>query len=105
MMVEQKKFLGARIEPQILSRVDSVAEEYNINRTSAIKILVNAGWKDLQLKRAIELYRKGKISIDKAAEISEISVSEMMQEIALYWIKSEESIEEYREGVKRLLKK
>ena len=103
-MIEKKRFLGARIEPKILGFVDSVAEERNIDRTGAIKILVCAGWRELQLEKAIGLYRDGRISIDKAAKMAGITVSEMMQKAAMFGIKSEETMEEYRQGIKALMK-
>lgn len=102
-MNKQKKFFGARMEPEILKIVDKVSEEKKIDRTSAIKILVRAGWKELSLEKALELYRNGKISIDKAAKIAGVTVSEMMDEISARGIKSDETIEEYREGMKILL--
>ena len=102
-MDEQKKFLGARIEPEILKMVNKVSEEKKVDRTSAVKILISAGWKELSLERALQLYRDGKISVDKAAKIAGLTVSEMMNEIAAHGIKSDETAEEYREGIKLLL--
>ena len=46
--------------------------------------------------------REGLISVDKAAKLVGITVSEMMKAIALHGIKSEETLEEYRRGVKLL---
>lgn len=104
-MDEQKKFLGARIEPEIMDIVNKVSEERKIDKTGAIKILVAAGWKELCLEKALELYREGKISVDKAARIAKLSISEMMDKIAANGIKSNETIEEYRNGIKVLLNK
>lgn len=98
-MDKEKKFLGVRIEPQIMEIVDKVAEENKVDKTSAVKILVNAGWRELQLEKALQFYRDGKVSIDKAAKIAGITVSEMMEEAVAYGIKSDETIEEYRQGL------
>ena len=102
-MDSQKKFLGARIETQIMEIVEEIARERNVNKTSAIKILVSAGWKELRLEKALNLYREEKISIDKAAKMAGITVSEMMKEAAMHGIKSEETIEEYKLGLKNLI--
>lgn len=102
-MDNQKKFLGARIETQIMDIVEEIAREKNIDKTNAIKILVYAGWKELRLEKALNLYREEKISIDKAAKIAGITVSEMMKEAARHGIKSEETIEEYKLGLKNLI--
>ncbi len=102
-MNKQKMFLGARIEPEILSLVDKTAEENKTDRTNAIKILISAGWKGLNLEKALQLYKDGKISIDKAAKTAGLTINEIMNEITAKGIRSEETIEEYKEGIRLLL--
>ena len=99
----EKTFIGARIESDIVGIVDKVARESGIDRTAAIKLLVSAGWKNLQLSKAVHLYGKGRISLDKAAKMAGLTVGEMMEIVTAHGIKSEETIEEYREGIKLLL--
>lgn len=103
-MHKQKQFLGARIEPEIMNIVEKVSEERKVDKTSALKILVTAGWKEINLERALALYKEGKIAVDKAAKIAGLTISEMMNEIAAHGIKSDETLEEYRQGIKLLLK-
>lgn len=102
-MDKHKIFLGARIEPEILEIVDRTAEEKKVDRTGAIKILISVGWKELNLEKALQLYHEGKISIDKASKIARLTMNEIMNEIAAKGIKSDETIEEYKEGIKLLL--
>ena len=102
-MDKQKKFLGARIEPEIMEIVEKVSEEKNVDKTSAIKILVSAGWREIRLEKALELYKKGEVSVDKAAKLAGLTVSEMMDKIAAQGITSDETLEEYRRGVKILM--
>ena len=102
-MDNQKKFLGARIEQEIMDIVERVAEERNVDKTAAIKTLVTVGWKELRLEKAVQLYRKGEVSVDKAAKIAGLTVSEMMNEIAMSGVRSDETVEEYREGIRALL--
>ena len=98
------KFLGARIEKEVYDMIDEVAKEENLDKTSTLKILVKEGWKGLKLKKVLNQYEKGLISVDKAAKIAGITINEMMKEISLHGIKSEETIEEYKKGVKILIK-
>ena len=100
--MSERKFLGARIEPEVYEVVNKIVEEEHVNKTKAIKILVLAGWKGLRLEKALDNYRKGAISLDKAAEIAGLTVNEMMQEAAAHGIKSEETLEEFREGLRLL---
>ena len=98
------KFLGARMEKEIHDLIDEVAKEENLDKSSTLKILVKEGWKGLKLKKALNDYEKGLVSIDKAAKIAGLTINEMMKEIAMHGIKSEETIEEYKKGVKLLTK-
>ena len=54
------------------------------------------------LNKQLEAYRKGTCSVDKAAQIVGITVSEMMDEIAKAGLRSTETFEEYREGLRLL---
>lgn len=99
----ETRFFGARIEPREFGIIEKVAKEENVDRTSAIKILIDKGWKELRLEKALEDYRDGKISIDKAARIAGLTVHEMMDEAAAKGIRTEESIADLRKGVKLLL--
>ena len=103
--MSNKKFLGLRVEPQVSNIINKIAEEEKLDKTKAIKLLVLAGWKELRLEKSLEQYRKGIISLDKAAKIAGLTVNEMMQQAAANGIKSEETIEEFRKGLAMLLAK
>ncbi|MBI4043447.1 MAG: UPF0175 family protein [Candidatus Diapherotrites archaeon] len=61
--------------------------------------------KSLKLGRVADSYKKGKASIDKAAKVAGLTVSEMMETVAARGMKSDETVEDYRQGVRALLKK
>src|SRR3989344_3187743 len=96
------EFLGARLEREILGMVEETAKEEHVDKTKALKDLIIRGRKQILLDRYLELYRKGRCSIDKAAEKEGITVIEMMKEAVAEGIKSTETIEEYRAGLKLL---
>ncbi|MBI2106940.1 hypothetical protein HYT57_03065 [Candidatus Woesearchaeota archaeon] len=98
------EFLGARLEQDILRMVEETAKEEHVDKTKALKDLIILGRKQLLLNKYLSLYRNGRCSLDKAAEKSGITVSEMMNEAAADGIKSTETIEEYRAGLKLLEK-
>ncbi len=97
------KFLGARIEDDILAMVEETAKEERIDKSKALKQLIAMGRRAYLLQKYLMLYRDGKCSIDKAAESAGITVSEMMREAAKAGIVSSETIDEYREGLKLLM--
>lgn len=95
-------FLGARLEKDIVRMVEKTAEEEHIDKTKALKQLVILGRKQFLINKYLQLYRDGRCSLDKAAEIIGITVNEMMQEAANDGIKSTQTINEYREGLELL---
>ena len=99
----KKEFVGARLEPEIVKMIDQTAKEGRIDRSAALKELVQYGRQKLLEKKAVEFYREGKISVDKAAEMLSITVSETMKLLSNAGIRSEETLEEYKGGLKLLL--
>lgn len=99
----ETKFVGARLKPEIVRIIDKTAKEEKTDRSNALKELIQLGREKILEKRAIELYREGRISVDKAAEMLSMNVSEVMKLFAGAGIKSEETLEEYRAGLKLLL--
>ncbi len=102
--MSKTRFIGARMEEEVYKIIDKVAKEEKLDKTSAMKILVQEGWKGLRLKKTLFKYQQGLISVDKAATLSGINVNEMMKAIVSYGIKSEETLEEYKKGIKILTK-
>lgn len=99
----ETKFVGARLEPEIVRVIDLTAKEEHIDRSAALKELVGYGRQKLLEKKAIEMYREGRISVDKAADMLSATVSETMKLFSNAGIKSEETLEEYKTGVKLLI--
>ena len=96
------KFLGVRMEKEVYDIIDRVTQEESMDKTSAIKMLIQEGWKEFMLKKSLDKYNQGLISVDVAAKMAGLTVNEMMREIASRGIKSEETLEEYRKGVRTL---
>ena len=100
--MNETKFFGARMEKEVYNIIDKVVQEENLDKTSAMKMLIHEGWKEINLEKALQLYIEGKISVDKAAKILGTTINEMMNLISSRGIKSEETLEEYRKGLKLL---
>ena len=97
--MSKTKFFGARMDKETTEIIDKLSQEEKLDKTSAIKVLIHEGWYNLKLKKCLNEYRDGRMSVDKAAKLCGITVNEMMQAIAFHGIKAEETIEEYRKGI------
>ena len=101
--MSEVEFLGARLEKDIIEMVEKTAEEEHVDKTKALKDLIILGRKQFLIDKALDLYQRGRCSIDAAAEMVGVTITEMMQEASKAGIKSSETIEEYRSGLKLLI--
>jgi predicted HTH domain antitoxin len=103
--MSETKFFGARIDVGDFEIINKVSEEENIDKTSAVRLLIKKGWKEYKIEKALHDYREGKISIDKAADMAGLIVHDMMSEAIAKNIRADESMIEMKKGVRFLLGK
>lgn len=101
-MAKASKFVGARLEPETYRMVADTAAAEHVDRTLAMKMLIREGWREYRLRRALEAYARGEVSLDRAAQMANRNLHEMMAEAAAHGIRSTESVAELREGLRRL---
>lgn len=72
------KTITTRLPDEFILDITKVAEEENVDKSAAIRKLLAIALKHWKIKKALELLREHKISIEKASEISEITLWEMI---------------------------
>jgi predicted HTH domain antitoxin len=95
----------ARLRVELLKEIQEVAKEESIDRSSAIQRLLQMGLKEYRMERALNLYRDGKVTLWKAAELAGVSLREMMEEISARDIPYQYDLEALEEYVDELLAK
>ena len=95
-----KKTLSVRIGKEEYDFVKRLADENKEEVSKAVRDLVDRG----RLMYAIDSYKKGKASLGRAAELAGISISEMMDTLVEFGVKSNLEVEDYLEGLKNLEK-
>lgn len=83
-----------RLKDKELDFIKKLSKKSNSDRSYAARILIDNGWMYYVLKE----YKEGKISIGKASEELEISISELIDLLADLGIKSPITYEDYLEG-------
>jgi len=76
--VYMNSVISIRPTPEISRKIDTLSHLTSLERSSLIRIALSSGLDEELKKYALEQYREGHISLGKAAEISEISVREMI---------------------------
>src|SRR3989344_3419571 len=96
------KFLGARLEKDLIIMVEKTAKEEHVDKTKALKDLIILGRKQFLIRRYLDMYKHGQCSMDKAARACRITLNEMMKEATKEGIRSSETLDEYRKGLELL---
>lgn len=87
-----------RLPENIVKMLDEIAEEEGLDRTSALRELLEDAIKEWKIEEATRLYKEGRISIGEAAAAAELSVGEMMDELVKRGVKSDLTVDEYKES-------
>ena len=70
--------MNARIPVAIMNQVESIAKEEQTDKSSVVRKLLDKAIKEWKLERAVNMYKGKKITLEKSAEIAEVSVRELI---------------------------
>ena len=96
--------VSVRVEKEILKYAEQKAKKENIPKSAALRKLLALGLEYDRLKMAVELYRDKKVSLGKAAEIANLPVTQMMDWLVRFGVKSNITLEDYRAGLEHARK-
>lgn len=95
-MNKMEAVMSIRLPRQDLEVVEKIAYEEDIDKSTAVRELVEMG----RIYFALSRYKEGKASIGKAAEIANLSLSEFMDLVAGLGIPCGIDVKDYLEGAK-----
>lgn len=70
--------LSARLAKDEARKIDELAADLGLDRGALLKQLIRKGLKDIQTERALDAYRRGTITLSRAAEIAEVSLRDIL---------------------------
>ncbi len=70
--------ISTRIPDELEKELEWYANKENIGKTIALRKALNKGLKEIKLEHALEQYKKGKITLMKAAEMSDMPLWEIL---------------------------
>lgn len=100
--MSESQAIGIRLDSAFLNRIRALSKEEHLDRSTAIRILLEEGYKNYLARKAAENYIAGKFTISKAAENAGITVWEMEQYLINKGFKSQYSTEDLREEINRI---
>jgi metal-responsive CopG/Arc/MetJ family transcriptional regulator len=86
MLSEKNTHLTGRVSKRQLEELERISKQEKIDRSSALRKVLDIGIAEYNKGKAVEEYRKGKVSIGKASELADVSIAEF------YKILEEENI-------------
>lgn len=69
--------VGIRMDEELLNNLNELSREENMDRSTLVRKLLRKGLKEWKKDQAAERYRRGEITLTKAAEEAEITIWEM----------------------------
>ncbi len=96
--IKMQATLSVRMHMEDYDFIKKMANENKEEMSKAIRELVDLG----RMMYAIKMYKKGKASIGKAAELAGISISELIDILGEYGIKSKIDYDDYLKGLENL---
>jgi len=72
---------SVRLPKEVVDEIEELSKEEGVDKGTLIRKLIVESLKEYKIKKALELYREGKISLWKAAEIAGITYREALEEL------------------------
>lgn len=69
---------STRLGTEEAKRIDQLAAELDLDRGSLLKQLIRKGYRDVQMRRALDSYRRGISTLSRAAEIAGLSIRDLL---------------------------
>lgn len=76
-----QKTVATRIPTELEEEISRFMKEEGLDKSTAIRRILEIGVSEWKKKRAIELYRSGKATLWKASQIAGSSLREMLDEL------------------------
>lgn len=93
--------VSTRIEKEMLSEIDELSKEKQMDRASFLRNLIVEGLSIERKKKVLSMYKERKISLAKAAEMLDIDLWDMtdiIKEEGIYLDYSEDELKEDLKG-------
>lgn len=94
------KLISTRISAQIEKEIERLAREEHIQKTVLFRKILVIGLQELKERYALELYKQGKITLWKTAELANLSLWEILEKIKAKKIPAKYDLEDAKEDLK-----
>jgi len=101
---EQTRVIAARFPKSSVQKLEEIAKEEHVDKSSLIARALQQFIKDWNLERALALYKEGKVTLWKAATIADMSLWEIMDIVKQKKIPMQYTFKDFKEDFEAALK-
>ncbi|MBC7090736.1 MAG: UPF0175 family protein [Nitrososphaeria archaeon] len=94
--------ISARLPKEMVKLVEEIAREERMDKSTVLEKALEHYISEWRLKKAVELYRDGLVTLPRAAEIAGVSVWEMTNILAEKKVTVQYSVEDLEEDLRVL---
>jgi predicted HTH domain antitoxin len=87
---------STRLAKEEASKIDELAANLGLDRGAVLKQLIRKGLKEIQIERALDAYRRGTITLSRAAEIAELTLRDILLRLPEESVELNYDVEELR---------
>tara|TARA_Y100000310_G_C19995964_1_gene496256 strand:+ start:79 stop:390 length:312 start_codon:yes stop_codon:yes gene_type:complete len=96
--------ISARIDKDSLNYVDRITKQVHLDRSTIMRQLLRKGIEEDKKERAVDLYSKGKLSIEKASKFAGVYIGEFFELLRERGVNIKLTVKDYDKGLKNLKK-
>lgn len=96
------KTITSRLPDKMVEEIERIAKLENLDRSSVVRRLLNKAIPEWKLEYALKLYQQKEISLGKAAELSSLSIWEMLEKMSQNRIPLNYDLEELKSDLEKV---
>lgn len=94
----------ARLGEESLEYIKKVSKMFNLDRSTAFRDILRKGIQEDKKEKALELYMKGKFSLEQAAKFSDMYIGDFFDLMRQKGVESNLTLEDFNESMKHVKK-
>ena len=99
-MAKSSEVISARLTKERLKLVEEIARKERIDKSTVLDRALEEYAREWKLRRAVEAYDDGSVTLSRAAEMAEISIWEMIDVLGKKKVQLQYDVEDLEEDLK-----
>ena len=94
------ELVSFRLPADLQKELEIISKEEDKDKSEIVRELIRLGIKERKIEKAVRLYKEGKVSAPRAAEIADVSLWKMIEIFAERKVEAQYGLKELEEDIK-----